>query len=190
MRGKQVAMKKGEDSTCKRRRSRRCERKRFCETQDTERRRNKKDVKVRGERGTWEWGAKDKWQKKSAGVGGGEGGKTRRMRRRRVTRSRRSAGLALRLQAASAALSAGHGGHSWIHRCSSLGMIWRWPPLWKRRWFITEAINQHVWPPLHTAHALNCLLGRPGYPLWATVRCNSDRYTDDTLVRVARGVDC
>lgn len=63
------------------------------------------------------------------------------------------------------AWSAGHGGHSWIHRCSSVKRIWRWPPPWKRRWFITEPINQHVWPPLHTAHSPNCFPRRPSYPL-------------------------
>lgn len=30
------------------------------------------------------------------------------------------------------------------------GGSWRWPRLWKRRWFITETINQQVWPSLHT----------------------------------------
>lgn len=86
------------------------------------------------------------------------------MKRRRETRSRRSIRLAQRLQAAAPALPAGHGGHSWIHRCSSVRRIWRWPPPWKRRWFITQAINQHVRPPLHTAHAPNCLPCHPGYP--------------------------
>lgn len=79
--------------------------------------------------------------------------------------SGRSIRLALKLQATLAALAAGHGGHSWIHTCSSVRRIYQWPPPRKRRWFITEAINQHVWPPLHTAHAPICLPCRPGYPL-------------------------
>ncbi len=45
-------------------------------------------VRVSGEQGPREWRARDKWQKESTQVGGGEGGKKRRMRRRRVTRSR------------------------------------------------------------------------------------------------------
>lgn len=96
------------------------------------------------------------------------------------------------LSAASAALPVGHGGHSWIHRCSLVRRIWRWPPPWKKRWFITQALNRHVWPPLHTAHAPNSLLCCPAIHYVATVRHNSSRYTDDTLVRVAlrKEMDC
>lgn len=67
---------------------------------------------MRGERGTRERRAGDKWQKESTHVGGGEGGKKRKMKRKRVTMSGRSIRLALKLQATLAALAAGHGGHS------------------------------------------------------------------------------
>ena len=83
---------------------------------------------MRGERGTREWRAGDKWQKESTQVGGGEGGKKRKLKRRRVTMSGRSIRLALRLQATLAAPAAGHRGHSWIHTCSSVRRIYQWPP--------------------------------------------------------------
>lgn len=50
------------------------------------------------------------------------------------------------------------------------GRSWWWPPPWKSRRFITEAINQHAWPPLHTAHAPDCLLYRLSYPLCGNCR--------------------
>lgn len=59
---------------------------------------------------------KMRWMAKGKQMRGKEG-------KKRKTWSRRRLGLTLRLQAASAAPPAGHGGHSWIYRCSSLRKI-------------------------------------------------------------------
>lgn len=64
---------------------------------------------------------------------------------------------------------AGQGGHSWSYRCSSVRGSWRWPRLWKGRWFITQTINQQVWPSLHSAHTPNCLSCHLRYPLCGTM---------------------
>lgn len=66
---------------------------------------------------------KMRWMAKGKQKRGKEGKKRKTWRRRWVTWSRRRLGLTLRLQAASAAPPAGHGGHSWIYRCSSLRKI-------------------------------------------------------------------
>lgn len=76
-------------------------------------------------------------------------------------------------------LPAGHGGHSWIHTCSTVWKSWWWPPPSRGSWFITETINQEVWPLLHTAHT-RTIYSATSAIHYASVSCNSHGLMVDT----------